>query len=366
MLYLDHAATTPLRPEAAAAMAPWLGEQFGNTSGSHAVSRRAKNALEVAREKVAVVLGAKPTEIVFTGGGTEADNLALMGRAAVSGGVVTTAIEHEAVLATSTFLGRLGRPVTILGVDQHGMVDPDEVLAAADPDTAIVSVMSVNNETGVRQPIADIGAELAERGIVFHTDAIQAFSSQSVVSSQADLISLASHKFGGPQGVGLLYVRQGTQLDALLNGGGQEMGRRSGTHNVAGILGLAAAMEAAAADRQRFVATTSEARQRFEAKLSDRAERTVTADSTVPHITHLRFEVAADTLLVRLDRLELAASAGSACQSGATAVSHVLAAMGIAHEDARRSLRFSFGWTSTVEDGDHAAELVLAALEEGR
>lgn len=366
MLYLDHAATTPLRPEAAAAMEPWLGDRFGNTSGSHAVSRRAKNALEEARELVAGLLEAKPSEIVFTGGGTEADNLALMGRAAMSGGVVTTAIEHEAVLATSSFLGRLGRPVTIVGVDRQGMVDPDEVLAAATPGTAVVSVMSVNNETGIRQPLAAIAAGLAERGIVFHTDAIQAFSSQSVVSSQADLISLAAHKFGGPQGVGLLYVRQGTQLEPLLNGGGQELGRRSGTHNVAGIVGLAAAMKSAAVDRQRFVATTTEARQRFEAKLSDRAERTLPVESTVPHISHLRFEVAADTMLVRLDRLGVAASAGSACQSGATKVSHVLAAMGIAPEGARRSLRFSFGWISSVEEGEAAAELVLAALEEGR
>jgi len=366
MLYLDHAATTPLRPEAAAAMAPWLGPQFGNTSGSHAISRRAKNALEEARERVATVLGAKPAEIVFTGGGTEADNLALMGRAAVSGQVVTTAIEHEAVLATSSFLARLGREVAIVSVKSEGVVDPDAVLAATTGDTAVVSVMAVNNETGARQPINEIATALAEQGIPFHTDAVQAFGSQAVSASQADLISLAAHKFGGPQGVGILYVREGTRLDPLLNGGGQEMGRRSGTHNVAGIVGMTAAMEAATSDRARFVAATSEARQRFEAKLSDRVERTIPVDSAVPHISHLRFEVPADTMLVRIDRLGLAASAGSACQSGATTISHVLEAMGVSPETARRSLRFSFGWTSTPEDGEQAAELVLAALEEGR
>lgn len=347
-------------------MAPWLGPQFGNTSGSHSVSRRAKNALEEAREQAAVLLGARPAEVVFTGGGTEADNLALMGRAAIAGSVVTTPIEHDAVLATAGFLERLGRNVSLVSVDRLGVVDPEAVVEAVSADTSIVSVMSINNETGARQPIAEIGTELSERGIVFHTDAIQAFACEQIRGSQADLISLASHKFGGPQGVGLLYVRQGTRLDPLLNGGGQEMGRRSGTHNVAGIVGMAAAMQAAAADRQRFVITTNEARQRFEAKLSDRVERTIPSNAAAPHISHLRFEVPSDTMLVRLDRLAVAASAGSACQSGATTISHVLSAMGVSPDNARRSLRFSFGWTSTPVEGEQAAELVLAALEEER
>jgi cysteine desulfurase len=319
-------------------MAPWLGRQFGNTSGSHAVSRQAKNALEEARELVAALLEATPSEIVFTGGGTEADNLALVGRAAFGGNVVTTAVEHEAVLRSGEFLGRLGRHVTVVPVDRHGVVDPERLLDAVDEETAVVSVMSVNNETGVRD----------------------------VSAMHADLVSFSGHKFGGPQGVGLLLVRSGTRLEPLLSGGGQEMGRRSGTHNLAGILGMAAAMEAAALDRTRFSAITGEARERFEAKLSDRAERTVPVDLTVPHISHLRFEVPADAMLVRLDRLGLAASAGSACQSGATTISHVLAAMGLAPEAARRSLRFSFGWTSTAEDGERAAEKVLAALAEGK
>jgi len=365
MLYLDHAATTPLRPEAIAAMAPWLGTEFGNTSGSHAVSRRAKNALEEARERVAAMLGAQPGEIVFTGGGTEADNLALVGRTALDGGVVTTSVEHDAVRATAHFLERLGRPVTVVGVDSHGVVDPERVLAAVTAGTRVVSVMTVNNETGAVQPIADLQARLGARGVAFHTDAVQAVNSQDVAGT-ADLISFSAHKFGGPQGVGLLYVRSGVELEPLVHGGGQEMGRRSGTHNVAGILGMTAALEAASADRSRFVANAAETRQRFEAKLSDRGERTIPADLAAPHISHFRFEVPADTMLVRLDRLGLAVSAGSACQSGATTISHVLAAMGIAPEAARRSLRFSFGWTSTPEDGDRAAELVIAALEESR
>lgn len=365
MIYLDHAATTPLRPEVGEAMAPWLGPQFGNTSGSHATSRRAKNALEEARERIARALDTRPNEIVFTSGGTEADNLALIGRAALEGAVVTSAIEHEAILETAAFLRRLGRRVDVIGVDRTGVVDPESVLAAVAPDTAVVSVMTVNNETGGAQPIAEIGKELRERGVAFHTDAVQAFGFRPV-TGHADMVSLSGHKFGGPQGVGLLYVREGTRLEPLLNGGGQEMGRRSGTHNVAGIVGLATAIEVAVSDRIRFMATTDEARQRFEAKLSDRTERTVPIDFTAPHISHLRLEVPADTMLVRLDRLGVAASAGSACQSGATTISRVLEAMGIVPDDARRSLRFSFGWTSTPAEGEAAAELVLAALEEGR
>jgi cysteine desulfurase len=347
-------------------MAPWLGPRFGNTSGSHAISRRAKNALEEARDKVAAVLAAKPSEIVFTAGGTEADNLALVGRAALAGGVVTTAVEHEAVLQTADFLERLGRKVTVVPVDSDGLIEPDRLSDAVSPETAVVSVMSVNNETGAKQPIEPIARILAERGITFHTDAVQAFCSQRVGSEQADLISLSAHKFGGPQGVGLLFVKTGTRLDPLVHGGGQEMGRRSGTHNLAGIVGMAAALEAADADRDRFIATTNESRQRFEAKLSDRAERTIAIDRAAPHISHLRFDTEADTMLVRLDRLGLSASAGSACQSGATTISHVLSAMAVEPHLARRALRFSFGWTTTPEEGDRAAELVLAALEEGR
>lgn len=370
VIYLDHAATTPPRPKVAGTMAPYFAGRFGNSSGSHEVSRRAKNALEEARERAAAILGVRPLEIVFTGGGTEADNLAIKGSALSGGdrgGVVTTAIEHEAVLEPVAFLKRLGCQVSLIRVDRQGLVDPAEIAAAVTSTTSVVSVMTVNNETGSIQPIEEIvnAVKNADPRVTVHTDAVQAFSCLDLDVDQmgVDLLSLSAHKFGGPQGVGLLFVRDGVALEPVLHGGGQELGRRSGTHNVAGVIGMVAAMEEAAEDRPRFRATVTEARRRFEAKLSDRVERTVPDSVTSPQHCHLRLPVEAETMLVRLDRVGLAASAGSACQSGAARVSHVLTAMGMSAEEARHCLRFSFGWTSTPAEGDEAAELVLAALE---
>lgn len=375
VIYLDHAATTPPRPEAVTAMASYSTSQFGNPSGSHEISRRAKNALEEARERAAATLGASPLEIVFTGGGTEADNLAIKGAAFAGrrsvggalGSVIATAIEHEAVLEPLGFLRRLGYEVALVGVDRFGLVDPAAVASVVTDKTAVVSVMAVNNETGTIQPIAEVvnAVKNVEASVVVHTDAVQAFSSIDLDVNKlgVDLLSLAAHKFGGPQGVGLLYAREGVALEPVLHGGGQELGRRSGTHNVAGVVGMVAAMEAAAADRVRFRENVSEARRRFEAKLSDRVERTVPDHLTTPQHCHVRLPVEAETVLVLLDRLGVAASAGSACQSGAAKVSHVLTAMSLSPAEARRGLRFSFGWTSTPDEGERAAEVVLAALE---
>jgi cysteine desulfurase len=370
VLYLDHAATTPPRPAVAEAMWPFLTDRYGNASGAHDLSRRARNALEQARERAASLIGAKPREIVFTGGGTESDNLALKGiglAATDPRGVLTVATEHEAVLETVRFLGRLGVPTRVVGVDDAGLVDPEELARAVTNQTAVVSVMAANNETGVLQPLAEVVAAV-KRSVpkaLFHTDAVQAFSALEVDVDAwgVDLLSLAAHKFGGPQGVGLLYVRSGVTLEPVVHGGGQELGRRSGTHNVAGAVGMVAAMEIAVADRERFRRDVAGARRRFEAKLSDRAERTVPEDLTLPQHSHLRLPIRNETMLVRLDRLGVAASAGSACASGAATVSHVLTAMGLTPEQARRSMRFTFGWNSTPDEGDQAAELVLAALE---
>jgi len=371
VLYLDHAATTPVRPAVAEAMAPFWGDRFGNSSGVHEISRRAKNALEEAREQAASIMGAQPQEVVFTGGGTEADNLALKGAALAGGGrggVVTAATEHEAVLEATHFLSRLGCPTLVVGVDCQGLVDPEELKAAVSSGTAIVSVMAANNETGTIQPLAPLveAVRSAHSRTLFHTDAVQAFAALDVDVDNwgIDLLSLAAHKFGGPQGTGLLYVRSGVQLEPVLHGGGQELGRRSGTHNVAGAVGMARAMELAAADRERFRRDTTEARRRFEAKVSDRADRNVPEERTLPQHSHLRFgQINNETLLVLLDRLGVAASAGSACASGAATVSHVLESMGLTTEEARRSLRFSFGWTSTIAEAEQAAEIVLQALE---
>lgn len=377
MIYLDHAATTPMRPAAIAAMEPYLTEAFGNPSGVHGTSRRAKNALEVARERAADLLGAAhPLEIVFTGGGTESDNLGVAGPALAGGGrggVVTTAVEHEAVLETARFLGRLGCPVAVVGVDGDGRVGPDAVADACDDRTVVVSVMAANNETGARQPVAEIAAAVRSRtpGTVVHSDAVQAFVSEDVRMDvlAVDLLTVASHKFGGPKGVGVLVVRDGVELEPVVHGGGQELDRRSGTHNVAGIVGMVAAMEAAVADRDRFRADVAAARAAFEGGLAAAIpdlEVTASAHRLVQH-SHVRLPgVAAEDLLIRLDAAGIAASAGSACQSGAIEVSHVLSAMGVPSDAAAETVRFTFGWTTTPDDGERAGAVVGATARELR
>lgn len=375
MLYLDHAATTVMRPEARAAMEPYLDAAFGNPSGIHQVSQRAKNAIEEARELAAELIGARrPLEIVFTGGGTEADNLAVAGVALAGGhrrGVVTTAIEHEAVLETARFCGRLGCPVEIVGVDRRGRVSPDDIAAAITEETAVVSVMAANNETGTIQPLRKIAEAVhgVREEVLVHTDAVQAFASETVTVDEtaADLIALAAHKFGGPKGTGLLYVRDGVTLEPVVHGGGQELGRRSGTHNVPGIVGMVAAMDAAVADRAGFRQRIGEARNRFETRLLAAfpdLEMNAPVDARLVQHSHLRIPgVGSETLLVRLDQAGIAAAAGSACQSGALEVSHVLAAMGMDAATAAECVRFSFGWVNSPEDGDLAAERVIAVAE---
>ncbi len=373
-MYLDHAATTMLRPEVRTAMEPYLAEHYGNPSGVHRVSQRAKNAIEEARERAAGLLGSQPLEIVFTGGGTESDNLGVAGPAlAAAGGasVVTTAIEHEAVLETVRFLGRLGRPITVVGVDGAGRVDPASVAAAVTADTAVVSVMTANNETGVLQPLPETAASVrtAHPDVLVHTDAVQAFIAEdvTVASTSADLISLASHKLGGPKGVGLLYVRSGVELEPVLHGGGQELGRRSGTHNVAGIVGMVTAMECSVGDRSGFRTRVGAARDGFEAALrAELPDIIVNAplDHRLPQHSHVRFPgIPAETLLIRLDQAGVFAAAGSACHSGAIDISHVLAAMGMTPEAAAECVRFSFGWVNEAGDGAEAARLVLDVIE---
>lgn len=350
-----------MRPEVREAMEPFLADTFGNPSGSHGVSRRAKNALEEAREQIAGALGCVPREIVFTGGGTEADNLAVKGAALADGvgGVVTVATEHEAVLESAAFIRRLGGSVTVRGVDGHGVADPSELADAVSQDTSVVSVMWANNETGTLQPISAIRQAIGER-TVLHTDAVQAFVSEHVHVRDVDLMSLSAHKLGGPKGVGVLYVRDGIRLEPVLHGGGQEFGRRSGTHDVAGAVGMATAVVAAEADRVAFRERVGAIRQRFEERVADVAERTIPVEISLTQHCHLRLRGQRnETLLVRLDQAGVAASAASACQSGATTVSHVLAAMGVG--EPREHLRFSFGWNSTIEDAERAAAALRAA-----
>ncbi len=339
-------------------MEPFASEHFGNASGSHGVSRRAKNALEEARERVSNAIGCRPQEIVFTAGGTEADNLAVKGAALAGGvgGVVTVATEHEAVLESAEFVRRLGGEVTVVGVDSLGRADPDEVVGAVTAETRVVSVMWANNETGTRQPLAAISERLAGRALL-HTDAVQAFISEDVSVEGIDMLSLAAHKFGGPKGVGVLFVRDDLTLEPVLHGGGQELGRRSGTHNVAGAVGLAAAVEATVADRVAYRDRVAAIRSRFEGLLEHLAQRTVPVEHSLVQHCHVRVAGQRnETMLVRLDQRGVAASSASACQSGANTVSHVLEAMGVA--DPREHLRFSFGWNSTLDDAERAAEAV--------
>lgn len=370
MLYVDHAATTPLRPGVAEAMTAPEAD-FGNPSGIHDESRRAKALLEEAREQIADLLGCRPLEVVFTGGGTESDNLAVKGPALAGGargGVVTVATEHEAVLESTRFLERLGCPVGIVGVDHLGRVDPEEVASAVGPDTAVASVMWANNETGVIQPVGEVAAAVraANPSTLIHTDAVQAVVSEEVSAAQFDLLTIAGHKLGGPKGVGVLVVKEGVGLEPVLHGGGQELGRRSGTHNVAGAVGMATALEAAVADRPRFRREVGEARRRFEEAvlgIYERARINAPTDHRLVQHSHIRLPgIRNETILIRLDQAGVAASAGSACQSGATSTSHVLNAMGMSPEIGRECLRFSFGWNTSPEDGEALARALKEAV----
>lgn len=377
MIYLDHAATSPVRPEVRAAMEPYWADVFGNSSGVHEFSRAAKDALEEARERIAALIGASPLEVVLTSGGTESDNLALKGPVLGGGerrGLVTVATEHEAVLETADFLRRTGSPTTVVGVDRVGRVDRQSLLDAIDTRTAVVSVMAVNNETGTVEDLAEISALVAEAGpgTLVHTDAVQAFSSEEVDIRRwdVDLMTLSGHKFGGPKGSGILYVREGTLLEPLHHGGGQELGRRSGTHDVGRAVGLAVAMEAAAADREAFRHRVGQLRDDLEKRLvagiDELVVNTPEQGRTPQHLNVRIPGVLNETLLIRMDLAGVAASAGSACQSGAARVSHVLESMGLTPDQARESIRLSLGWDTTTEDVEEAAAVIFGLVEELR
>jgi cysteine desulfurase len=368
--YLDHAATTPMRPECAEAMAPYLGGRFGNPSGGHALARAARQAIEEARETVASCLGAEPGEVVFTGGGTEADNLAVTGVVARQGGLaVCSAVEHHAVLHPVETLG--GR---VVAVHADGRIDLAALDAALDGQVRVVSLMLVNNEVGTIQPLGEAAALVAERapGAVVHTDAVQAFPWLDVatLAATAHLVAVSAHKFGGPQGVGALVVREGVVIEPLLRGGGQERERRSGTHNVAGIVGMAAAMQATVDQRPTTIDRVGQLRDRLADGLLA-AVPGVTESGTraikVAGACSLLFEgIESEALLVLLDQAGICATAASSCASGAMEPSHVLAAMGVPRALAYGSLRLSLGWTTTDADVDHALEVIPDAVAQLR
>ena len=375
--YLDHAATTPLRPEAAAAMLPWLTERFGNPSGSHAVSRAARAAIDDAREATAGALGVDPGGVVFTGGGTEADNLAILGRLGRRPGVVVcSAIEHHAVLHAAQAAVANAGPATecrVVPVHPDGTVDLDALAGLLDGAVSVVSVMLVNNEIGTIQPLGPV-ARLVRRlapNAVLHTDAVQAFGWIDVAhhAADADLISISAHKFGGPQGTGVLAVRGDVALAPVIHGGGQERDRRSGTHNVAGIVGLSAAIGATVADRDGAAARVAPLRDRLADALLTLPGTTETGDRArkIAGNCHVCFDgIESEALLILLDDAGVWASAGSACASGAMEPSHVLVAMGVPKDQALGSLRLSLGTTTTDADIDLALKIIPDALAQLR
>jgi cysteine desulfurase len=374
--YLDHAASTPMRPEAVAVMLPFLTDHPGNPSGGHAAARTAKTALEEARETVADVLGAAPGEVVFTAGGTEADNLAVKGGARAArrtdglDGVVTTAFEHKGVLAAAHRLEREGFRVAEAAVTTAGIVDLDDLASRLDERTAVVSVMGVNNELGTIQPLPEVAALVRDRAprARLHTDAVQAvpWVDVAILAAGFDLVAISGHKFGGPKGAGALVVRRGVVLDAEIEGGGQERGLRAGTVNVAGAVALATALRLTHDRRAAETARIDRLRDRLERGLLDTIpDALVNGDPTRRTAGHLHVAfpgVESEALLMLLDQQGLCAAAGSSCSSGAAEISHVLAAMGMDRSRAVASVRLSLGYASTDADVDRALELVPTAV----
>jgi len=370
-IYLDNAATTPMRREVREAMRPYFSERFGNASSLHRWGREARAALEEARERLASAIGAQPSEIVFTRGGTEADNLAILGRSRLMRGspVVCSEIEHKAVLATARAAEGEGNPLRLLSVDSAGRVDPEALSPLLDEGPAVVSVMWVNNEIGVVQPVDELAARCAASGVVFHTDAVQALGKVPVRVDRApiDLLSLSAHKIGGPKGVGALFIRSGVELVPLIHGGGHERGMRAGTEDVAGAVGLAVAAELAVAEQAGFAERIGALRDRLEKGLRARVPDLVlngAAAPRAPHICNMSVPgVANEALLVSLDLEGIGASSGSACSSGAITPSHVLLALGLAPEVAAPSVRFSLGRDNTDAEIDRVIAVFPPLVE---
>jgi cysteine desulfurase len=366
-IYLDHAATTAVDPRVVAAMLPYFTEQFGNASSIYALGRAGHQALDEAREQVAQILGCRPTEVIFTGCGSESDNLAIKGVALASqqrgNHIITSAIEHHAVLHTCQYLQKFGFEVTYLPVDRYGCVDPQAVAAAITDRTVLVSVMYANNEVGTIEPIAAIGAICRARHVPFHTDAVQAGGALDldVTRLNVDMLSLSAHKFYGPKGVGILYLRQGTRILPQLQGGTQERGRRAGTENVPGIVGAATALRLAYEELEANNAHLIHLRNRLIAGVLQLPGAQLTGHPTnrLPNNASFCFTgIEGETMLLNLDLLGIAASTGSACTSASMDPSHVLMAMGIPAEIAQGSIRMTLGKENTQEDVD----TVLAAL----
>lgn len=372
-IYFDHAATTPVRTEVIETMLPYFNQKFGNPSSIYSLGRDSKKAIEEAREKVAKAIGAQPREIFFTGSGTEADNWAIKGVAYANRQkgkhIITTAIEHHAVLHTCHYLESDGFEVTYLPVDADGLVTAEQVKAAIRPDTILVTIMFANNEIGTIQPIAEIGKVVKEKGVNFHTDAVQAIGNVdiNVTDMNIDMLSMSSHKFYGPKGIGVLYIKKGIKITSFLHGGAQERGRRASTENVAAIVGLATALEFAVENlgqyNKKLLAlrdrTINEIQKQIPfIKLNGHREK------RLPGNVNFSFEfIEGESLLLMLDMKGIAASSGSACTSGSLDPSHVLLAIGLPHEIAHGSLRITFGEENSDADVDYLMEVLPVIVQ---
>jgi cysteine desulfurase NifS len=367
-VYLDHAATTYVKPEVFEAMKPYFSEHFGNASSIYSLGRDSKKAVEEAREKVAKAIGAEPREIYFTGSGSEADNWALKGIAAANkkkgNHIITSAVEHPAIMNSCKYLEGEGFEVTYLPVDSEGQISPEQVRSAIKDNTILISIMFANNEIGTIQPIKEIGAIAREKGIIFHTDAVQAIGNVKIDVQEAniDLLSLSGHKFYGPKGIGALYIRKGVKISSFIHGGQQERGKRASTENVPAIIGLGRAIELA-----------TENLDEYNRKLIDLREKTIEGlFAKVPYIklnghrhnrlpgnVNISFQfIEGESLLLMLDMKGIYGSSGSACSSGSLDPSHVLLAIGLPHEIAHGSLRLTFGDENTQEDVDYILEVI--------
>ena len=367
-IYLDHNATTPVLPEVADAMEPYFREEWGNPSSIHWAGRGAKAALSEARDQVAAFFNCTPVEVIFTSSGTEGDNHALKGVAlqkqSKGNHIITTAVEHPAILNTCKYLEKTGFEVTYLGVDELGMINLDELKSAIRPETILISVMYANNETGTVFPVKEIGEIARASKIIFHSDAVQAAGKfpLDVKELNIDLMTISGHKIYGPKGVGALFVRRGVRLVPMIHGGHHERNRRGGTENVAGIVGLGLACEIAARDMEKEVAHVRTLRDRLEGGLMENTPHTKLnghPDKRLPNTTNISFEfIEGEGMLLNLDMLGIATSSGSACTSGSLEPSHVLLAMGLTHEMSHGSIRFSLGRSNTEEDIDRVIEVM--------
>jgi len=368
-VYMDHAATTSIKPDVAESMIPFLKEYFGNPSSLYSIGREGKEAIETAREQLAKALGAKPDEIYFTSGGTESDNWAIKGtafsRQKKGKHIITTSIEHHAVLYPCEYLEGQGFDVTYLPVDRYGLVDPAEVEAALKEDTILISVMYANNEIGTIEPIQEIGKVAKEHDVLFHTDAMQVIGAVQLDMKQkhkdVDMLSLSSHKFYGPKGIGALFLKEGTQIDNFMHGGGQERGKRAGTENVAGIVGMGKAIELATANIEEHNEIIIKMRDRLLSGVLEIPNCRLNGhpEKRLPGNLNFSFEfVEGESLLLMLDQMGICSSTGSACSSGSLENSHVLRAIGLPPEIAQGSLRLTLGDANSKEDIDYVLDVL--------